>query len=115
MKDGKNRLWAAVSDAEHRITAERYAHSYANNDHCLIISPDAPRGFTEVGEELGRLLTADDWRWLLREADLIRREQEEKLHKTLIYEQERFIERFLAALKEETEAGPDEQKEKAAG
>lgn len=116
MSEKKNVLWAAPTSAETIEAAERSAHGYACADHCLIIAPDRPEGYTEVTEALGSLLTMDDWRWILSESDSIRREQEESYHRKQLYEQERFLTRFIEALKEEKrEAGRHEQKEQEEG
>lgn len=111
MSEKKNRLWAAATNAKALEAVENAAHGYACSDHCLVIAPDAPEGFTEVTEELGNLLTIDDWRWILAESDALRREQEEAYHRRQLDEQERFLTRFLEALKEEQgEAKRHEQK-----
>lgn len=99
MNIAKNKLWVSPATDAALKMAEAHPHSYACDDHCLFISPMGPKGTVEVTEELAPYLTTEDWRWLYRESEHIRREQEEQYHKEMIAAQKSFFARFEADLK----------------
>lgn len=93
------RLWAMLPTGDNLKKAAQYKRSYANSDHVLIISEDAPAGAVELKEEYYSLLKQEDWAWIYAESDRIRREQEEQYHDELIKRQEDFLKRFEEGLK----------------
>lgn len=114
----KNKLWALCADEESLETAGKYRHIMANDDHCLIISPDNPGGAVEADDEILKLLSPEERAWVLRESQEIWKEWEREHREEWIKSIDDFCERFtdllLTAMKNETEgaASDSEQKEK---
>lgn len=107
----KNKLWALATSPEALRLTERYPHSMADEDHCLIIAPERPEGAVEMDDELLRLMPATDWAWLMDESRKIYREQAEEYHGELMAAMDGFFERFeKALLKARAEGTDSEQK-----
>lgn len=94
----KNRLWALPTNENNLKLSEIFSHFYADEDHILIISSEAPEGAIAVTPELEYLLSQADWLWIWDAGTDIRREEELKYRKELDDYMRGFEERFLAEL-----------------
>ena len=109
----KNKLWVAVTNSRTLETTEKYEHSYACADHCLIISPEQPEGFEEVDGELAPYLGLDDWGWLWAQSVKLRQEQEKRYAGELRDAQNAFLMRFETALEAARTEGLSDGEEEA--
>ena len=90
-----NKLYGLPVSIDNLVYLERNAHSFANHDHILIISPNKPcDSAVELTEEDYKLLQEDDWEWIAKTSDIIREEQEEKYHEQIVKKQNDFLDRF---------------------
>lgn len=101
----KNRLWALPTNENNLKLRETFSHFYADEDHILIISSEAPEGAMEVTPELEYLLTQSDWLWIWSESGAIQREEELKYREELDGYMKAFGERFFAELEKLSKKG----------
>ena len=101
----KNRLWALPAKEESLKTAEKYRYSYAEPDHVLVVSPDAPEGAKEITEEYMPLLSGADWEWIMLTSRQIANDQAAEFQEELKRQQDEFLKKFEEKLKELREEG----------
>lgn len=107
MKIENYKLYGLLPTKANMETISKCRFSYANSDHCLVVSEVAPEGAVELGEEDYKLLRNDDWAWLYSVSETIRAEREEKYADEIKRSIDAFMARFEAILDEKIGGIPD--------
>ncbi len=99
----KNRLWALLPTNENLTNIVSFPYRFANSDHCLVISPDAPKDAIELDEADYKLLGTDDMAWIIETSEQIKADQIAALERQRDAELEAFLKRFELALQDKLE------------
>ncbi len=99
----RNRLWALLPTNENLANIVSFPYRFANSDHCLVISPDAPKGAVELKETDYKFLGADDMAWIIETSEQIKADQMAELERQRDEELETFLKRFELALQDKME------------
>lgn len=96
-----NKLWGCVTTSKSVERLMHYPFFFANNDHCLVIAEEQPKGTVEMTDEFIHLFKEDDWSWLNRvipEVQLKQMEEHPEEAKKREQQDKEFLERFRTEL-----------------